>query len=300
MKDETKDVELGLGPFMIEQDSADMWVVRHSLTGEAASGQMINRKSAARKARDLNGAQRWTEGEPLPEILAELDQANAEADAAIDEADKEEAAERSPSAQRHDWLEAAATWSKGWLADHGTEVPAKVRVSMGTMYASKVAIGQCWSDEASEDGHREVFISPTIADSATIVSTLVHELIHAALPFGTKHGPVFKQAAIAAGLEGKMTATKAGNELALAIDGFIATQGPYPAARLNPALSGVKRQGTRLLKCECSVCGYTVRTTAKWINAAGAPLCPQDAELDEGEGTVPHGRMVVEEVEEGE
>ena len=37
---------------------------------------------------------------------------------------------------------------------------------------------------------------------------------------------------------------------------------------------GLKKQTTRLKKLKCSECGYTVRTTAKWIETLGAPLCP--------------------------
>ena len=29
-----------------------------------------------------------------------------------------------------------------------------------------------------------------------------------------------------------------------------------------------------MLKCECATCGYTVRTARKWLEQAGAPLCP--------------------------
>ena len=55
--------------------------------------------------------------------------------------------------------------------------------------------------------------------------------------------------------------------------------------KLNPRAAGPKPQGTRLLKCECAVCGYTARTTAKWLNGPGAPICPEDG------GT--HGQMEV-------
>ncbi len=34
-----------------------------------------------------------------------------------------------------------------------------------------------------------------------------------------------------------------------------------------------KQQATRLIKCWCASCGYTVRTTQRWL-AGGAPLCP--------------------------
>jgi hypothetical protein len=38
-----------------------------------------------------------------------------------------------------------------------------------------------------------------------------------------------------------------------------------------------------MLKCECSTCGYTVRTARKWLETAGAPLCPV-----EGHGPMRH------------
>lgn len=293
---------VGDGPYTIGQDSAGMW--RVYLVDEPVSGSLVAAKTAARKAREMNAAYQpaGEPGDPAETMALGMfgdTPPNAEAIADLEPA----MGPAATSAVRHDWLERAADWSKGWLAAHGTDVPDKVRVSIGTMYASKVAIGQCWHEEASEDGYREVFVSPTVADSATIMGVLVHELIHAALATGTKHGPVFKQAAIKAGLAGKMTATHAGPELAEAIEAFLREAGPYPAARLNPAASGIKRQGTRLLKCECAVCGYTVRTTAKWLNLSGAPFCPTEwepPEDDEDATLPPHGRMSVEEVEEGE
>lgn len=33
------------------------------------------------------------------------------------------------------------------------------------------------------------------------------------------------------------------------------------------------KQTTRLLKCQCDICGYTVRVTRKWLDI-GAPHCP--------------------------
>lgn len=40
-------------------------------------------------------------------------------------------------------------------------------------------------------------------------------------------------------------------------------------------LAGPPVQGTRMLKCQCPECGYTVRTTRKWIDVA-TPVCPVD------------------------
>jgi hypothetical protein len=48
----------------------------------------------------------------------------------------------------------------------------------------------------------------------------------------------------------------------------------FPHAALRSGLNGAhKPQGTRMLKVQCGSCGYTVRTTAKWIEV-GLPLCP--------------------------
>ncbi len=33
-----------------------------------------------------------------------------------------------------------------------------------------------------------------------------------------------------------------------------------------------------MVKAECSACGYIVRTTAKWLDSLGAPLCPCNGE----------------------
>jgi hypothetical protein len=52
--------------------------------------------------------------------------------------------------------------------------------------------------------------------------------------------------------------------------------GPLPHARLDTdgESTAPKKQKARMLKCECATCGYTVRTARKWLEQAGAPLCP--------------------------
>lgn len=47
-----------------------------------------------------------------------------------------------------------------------------------------------------------------------------------------------------------------------------------------------EKQGTRLLKCRCASCGYTVRTTRKWLDLAGPPICPTDRVALVAEGGV--------------
>ena len=57
---------------------------------------------------------------------------------------------------------------------------------------------------------------------------------------------------------------------------ILAAAGPLPHARLDTGglMSAPRMQAARMLKCECPACGYTVRTARKWLEMAGAPLCP--------------------------
>jgi len=134
------------------------------------------------------------------------------------------------------------------------------------------AIGGCWRKEASADDMAQIYISPVIDDSIEVLAVLIHEIIHVIVPDAGHKGP-FKRIAKAVGLTGKMTATVAGPELTERLNALVERIGKYPHAKLNPALSGKKKQGTRLLKASCVDCGYTVRITRQWADL-GLPACP--------------------------
>ena len=117
-----------------------------------------------------------------------------------------------------------------------------------------------------------------LADVTEVLAVLVHELMHHAAGVEAGHRAPFKRLMRPLGLAGKPTATEPNtNEL----DGPVFADlygptlevlGPYPHAKVTPPEP--KKQGTRMLKCECPQCGYICRTTAKWADW-GAPLCPQ-------------------------
>lgn len=95
------------------------------------------------------------------------------------------------------------------------------------------------------------------------------------------HGKQFGQLARACGLEGKLTATFAGDDLRDICEGWVEGRlGPYPHSKLTPdsKTSGPKKQGTRMIKCVCEGCGYTARTTGKWLDEKGTPICPCNKE----------------------
>lgn len=90
----------------------------------------------------------------------------------------------------------------------------------------------------------------------------------------------FAVAAKAAGLEGKMTATVAGTALLVSIAVWAEALGAYPHAAMSAI--GRKKQSTRLVKVSCKACGYTLRTTQKWLDK-GLPSCHCNGEEMRGE-----------------
>ena len=158
---------------------------------------------------------------------------------------------------------------------YGVELPESVHVSVGfpsSGIRSKV-IGECWNKKCSADEAPQVFIHPKLSDAVEVAAVVVHELIHACRP-DAKHGPEFKSLALQLGLAGKMRATVAGDELKADLAALVEKIGPYP----HPALTGrsssaPKKQTTRMIKVGCPDCGYSVRTTEKWLQV-GMPQCP--------------------------
>lgn len=163
------------------------------------------------------------------------------------------------------------------FTQHDYKVPAKLRVSCGfpsklAFSAKKQRIGECWTMNASQSGHYEMFISPVLSDPCRVLDVLAHEMVHAIVGLDCGHKGPFKKCAMTIGLTGKMTATIAGPELIKRLNALANQLGPYPHAEIISAHNGQKKQGTRMLKVECPACGYVVRTTVQWIDR-GLPTC---------------------------
>jgi hypothetical protein len=179
-----------------------------------------------------------------------------------------------PSLERQQWLESAVEALRTRFSGANYAVPEKIRVSIGwpKRAASCGAIGECWSTEASSDRHAELFISPELTEGARILDVLAHELVHATVGTSAGHGKPFKQCALKIGLRGPMRATSAGPEFAEWTEALFKRIGPYPAGYLTDS----PKQGTRMLRCQCSACGYIARVSEKWLALAGPPICPSD------------------------
>lgn len=184
---------------------------------------------------------------------------------------------------REAWLLGLVDALRPLFAQHKASLPKTVRVTCG--WTSKGAkakrIGECWASETAADGAPHIYISPTQADTLEVAAILVHELIHAQLGAGFGHGKEFGRIARRLGLEGKLTATQAGEELKTFLLGRIAYKnlGEYPHAQVTSGQGPTKTQTTRMIKLECPSDGYLVRTTQKWLEV-GIPSCPCGTELE--------------------
>lgn len=184
---------------------------------------------------------------------------------------------------REQWLNAAVKRMTPWFESQNYTIPT-VRVSCGwpsksALAAKKRRIGECWPKEAASDKVTQIFISPFLEDHLTILSTLVHEVVHAVVGCDKKHGRIFGQCARAVGLEGKLTSTNAGEALTNEIQNWCQDLGTFPHSKLDLAMCPTKKQTTRMVKCECPTCGYVCRTTKKWL-LVGVPHCPTHGAME--------------------
>lgn len=196
-----------------------------------------------------------------------------------------------PSKTREAWLNQAVTRMRPWFKAQGVELP-EVRVSIGWPGGrgnKQNVIGQCWAGSTVKDNKPSIFISPALSEEepARILDVLLHELVHAAGNFG--HRREFSKLAGNLGLVAPWTATGASADLAEKLVRLATRLGPFGHARVNAGHgllgTGPTRppvQSTRMLKVSCGLCGYTLRTTGKWL-ALGIPLCP-NSDCDDGVG----------------
>lgn len=214
---------------------------------------------------------------------------------------------------RESWLNAAVDVLRPRFETACYPVPEKLRVAVGfgptgARKESAKILGVTLHTSCSEDGVNEIWISPEHATTGQILGTLVHELIHAALNNEDGHKGRFAECATRVGLSGPMMATYAEGDLLMELEMIASSLGEYPGAMVdtsgifaeipvgtdgNPipikgggrVSSGPKTQGTRMRKvvcdtADCACGGYTVRTTAKWLEI-GLPSCPMGNQMIE-------------------
>jgi hypothetical protein len=177
---------------------------------------------------------------------------------------------------RESYLRALAEGLEPLFARNGAAYPERIRYTCGWPSrgagSRRKTVGQCFDATASKDDHFEIIIGMSLDDPMEVAHTLAHELVHACVGIKAGHKSPFRKLALAIGLEGKMTATTAGDAFTQHAQPIIDELGAYPHAELD--YSNVKKQNTRMIKATCGECGYAVRLTRKWLDAGGAPICP--------------------------
>ena len=181
---------------------------------------------------------------------------------------------------REAWLTDAVAELTPMFAAINVPLPP-VRVSVGWPGGKRrppkggKILGQCWKTIASEDGVASIFISPLLGESTRVLDVLLHELVHASDDGESQHRGHFAKTAGQLGLVAPWTATTAGEQLAPLLQGLAEKLGKYPHAVMVEAEVAKGKQTTRMIKVACADCGYTMRTTKKWLEV-GVPDCPVD------------------------
>jgi hypothetical protein len=135
----------------------------------------------------------------------------------------------------------------------------------------------CYPRSVSSDGVNEIFVTPEQDDPIKVLGDVAHELIHAIDDCKSGHRNFFAAVARSVGLEGKLTATVPGPELAAALAEYVALLGAYPHHKMD--VTQIPKGGTRQLKVECLGCGMIFRTSRKWMDSVRACPCCKDSRL---------------------
>lgn len=201
---------------------------------------------------------------------------------------------------REQWLtEAAALLQERVFGPAGIEVP-RFQVSVGWPAGKGTrssTIGQCFNAAWNEEGDPSIFISPAIKDHMDLLACLTHEMIHAWDDCASGHRGPFVDTFRKIGMEGKATEIGFGEELGKVFKEIAKMLGKYPHGKLSAGGQAggpaPKRDTNRqlLLLCPAGVADgldkkeiYKVRTTRKWIDEVGRPLCPCHGQYMEEEG----------------
>lgn len=210
------------------------------------------------------------------------------------------------AANRETWLYSLADLMAPRFQEIGFPIP-KFRVAIGWPSAGKDApvTGECWDKRVSGDAHFEIFLNPGRDDAMAVACTFAHELVHASVGLEHGHKGDFATAALALGFKRPLTTAQQPETLKVWLAPLLAQVGPIPHAAITYSRGGPVRvkgtaagivpdepanddapvntrppkQSTRLMKCECRECGYTVRVTRKWLEV-GPPHCPHHGAMD--------------------
>ena len=176
---------------------------------------------------------------------------------------------------REAWLNKATDLINNHYARKGYSLEAirsEIMISCGyppnTRTGSKnTTFGVHINPIASDSGKHEIFLNPIMSDSLEVIDVLAHELVHAIqthlFPNAKKpHGAEFKKICKAVDMTGseKFAQAEASEDFKKDLNDIIHQIGEYPHSAINLNAKR-KKQTTRNIKVECTVCDFSYRTS---------------------------------------
>jgi hypothetical protein len=158
------------------------------------------------------------------------------------EDDDEETDEAVPSFG--DWPEAARRNREAWLTEAARRICKTPEALANVLFSVGFGKGGTRGKQAvsisnnAEGTGKQVFVRPTVEGKANAASCIVEAIAGLGLSWLAYNSDTFPDY-------------------------------PQPEVRTEE-----KKQTTFLIKCHCEKCGYTVRTTARWLDQFGPPICP--------------------------
>lgn len=181
---------------------------------------------------------------------------------------------------REEWLKRAVRTLRPLLRKAGIKMRSRWQVSM-SLTGKKSAIGLCCYEVHSQSGQTvNIMICPSLGNPVDVLDTLVHEMIHASLPFGAHHGPKFKRACDCIGLIGKPTSAHAGPVLRSELERVAKYLGPFPHDAFvfkTKVKSGTKGGYWPVFNSPTDP-RYRVQISQKALDKFGPPICPLTGE----------------------
>lgn len=187
---------------------------------------------------------------------------------------------------REGWLNAGVEKLCPLVEEQGYRVPEKLQVAVSWPKGRGEAIGQCFHPNWTHDGTCHLSVSPTLGDDpARVLDVLLHEIGHAVV--GTEHGhkTPFRRFMRAVGLEGKPTATVAGDELRPKLEALASELGPYPHSPMSEperVARGSKRAQVKYVSP--TEPDFKVWLTPRLIDEHGVPRDPWGDAMEPAEG----------------
>jgi hypothetical protein len=194
---------------------------------------------------------------------------------------------------REGWLvEATQALRETLFEPHTLELSKNIRVSCGFCGGTKV-IGLCVSQECASDQSINLFVDPQLDDPVKVLDVLTHELCHAhcrTIGLDCKHKGKFAKIIRILGLEGKPTATFAGDELKATLTSIAVRLGDYPHAAVKRTTKPAKKHAWVSFVSKGHEEEYIVRANKNVVKELGPPkdpwgedMVPKDPEDLEGE-----------------